>query len=198
MVKLLSIRDGQQEEHHDEVVAPGSGEFPPLGGVADTPDGGLSDEQLREAGLVPIQAWMKTDESRQSRKARNSRYREKQAASGVVQVSLRVPSDLVAQFKVLATESLETHQVMTAECRHWQLAAEDATARFRELQESQAQDQKRYEAEIAGLQMQLAQLKDLSRDITEIEGLPWWRRWLARVALLGWHVSPETSQETRF
>jgi phosphopantetheinyl transferase (holo-ACP synthase) len=77
--------------------------------------GDLTSDELLAGGMSRIEAWIQTPNSKTKRKTRNSRYREQQAASGLTQVSVRIPADLAPALKELASKACETGQLLTSD-----------------------------------------------------------------------------------
>jgi hypothetical protein len=75
----------------------------------------LTAEQLVAGGMHRVEAWISTPSNKARRKARNEKYREQQAASGLTQVSVRVPTELAPALKELASKACETGELLTTD-----------------------------------------------------------------------------------
>ncbi|MDX9944389.1 MAG: hypothetical protein RBS35_06305 [Azonexus sp.] len=132
MVKVLAFDNDTQVEQHGDSAAP------PVDEAVGSPSAVLTDEQLRDAGFDRVAAWLRSDLPNKTRKARNLRYREKQAANGYSQVSLRIPMEMGAEFKNLAKQALETGKLQLPETTLWLERAEKAESTLTEVRQQLA------------------------------------------------------------
>ncbi len=115
-------------------------------------------------GLVATTAWVRQEAPQVKRRARNARHRDKQAALGIVQVSLQVPAGMADTFRELARSARESGTLEWAE---------------------QKADISALTARCQALERSLDDLAELAEFREAIETLSWWRRILLRLALVG-------------
>jgi hypothetical protein len=78
-------------------------------------EAGLTAEALLAGGMSRVEAWIAAPSGKAKRKARNKRYREQQAASGLMQLSVLLPIMRVPEFKELASRACETGERLTSD-----------------------------------------------------------------------------------
>ncbi len=153
----------------------------------------LSDEALIAGGLERQVAWVRAIPAKQNRKARNTRYREKQEQDGVVQVSLRIPADLSDSFKALAVTALETGQLTLPETDPQSLAGVAGSALD---QASKPADDCQHQEKLRSLSDQLlavqgrkavleSELQALEEQLQESNWKALVATWLMRIGYLG-------------
>jgi len=66
-------------------------------------DSALTDDQLQEGGLKPVQAWVRTKQA--SNAARTQRYKDRKEAQGVKQLNLQAPQEIHEVLREIAART---------------------------------------------------------------------------------------------